>query len=123
LLDSGFAVASVGGHCLWCPAGPFDHAFDQRDKSRCVGGIAGEDIVVEDDAVVVVNHLGFVAERDRLPEFARRDRAGIGIMEADLPGCTVGDPACQSLSGLLNDLGRGSLRPPEFTWRTHLGGI
>src|SRR4051794_911741 len=37
LLDTGFAVAAVGGHRPWLLAGPFDHAFDRGGKPWCVG--------------------------------------------------------------------------------------
>jgi hypothetical protein len=61
-------------------------------------------VVVEDDAVVVVDQLSFVAEFDRFPEPALSDRPGVGIVQADLPPRTVWDPAGEPLPGLLDDL-------------------
>jgi hypothetical protein len=93
VVDTGFAVAAVRGHGAGFPAGPLDDAFHRRCQPRCVGGVAGLHIVVEDDTVVVVNNLGFVAELDRLAEPALRDRPGVGVVQADPPGRPVrGDP-------------------------------
>ena len=57
--------------------------------------------MVEDDAVVVVDQLSLVAELDRFPEPALSDRPGVGIVQADLPRCTVWDLAGEPFSGLL----------------------
>ena len=81
----------------------FDDAFDGGLQPGRVGGVAGLDVVVEDDPVGVVAHLGFVAELDRLPEPAFRDRAGVGVVQTDLAGRAVGDGAGQPLPGLGGD--------------------
>ena len=78
----------------------FDDAFDGGVQPGRVGRVAGLDVVVEHDPVVVVDDLGFVAELDRLPEPAFRDRAGVRVVQADPPGRTVGDGAGQPLPGL-----------------------
>jgi hypothetical protein len=46
------------------------------------------DAVVEDDAVVVVGDLGFVAELDRLVDASLADRPGVRIVQADQAGST-----------------------------------
>src|SRR3954447_17165172 len=58
LIDGGFAVTAVSGHRPWLPAGPFDDSFDRGGQSWGVGRVAGEDVVVEHDAVLVVTDLG-----------------------------------------------------------------
>ena len=66
-------------------------------------GVAGLHVVVEDDTVVVVNNLGFVAELDRFAELALRDRPGVGVVQAGPPGRPVrGDPG-QPLPSLGRD--------------------
>jgi hypothetical protein len=42
--------------------------------------------MVDDDAVVVLGDLGFVAELDRLAEPALGDRPGVRLVQADPPG-------------------------------------
>jgi hypothetical protein len=64
--------------------------------------------VVQDDAVVVVDDLGFVAELGGVPEPAAADRPGVGVMQADQAGCGVGHHAGQPGPGL-GDHGRGAL--------------
>ena len=53
-------------------------------------------IMVEDDAVLVVDELGFVAELHRFAEAAFRDRPGVRVVQADPPGraiwCLSGQP-------------------------------
>ena len=55
---AGFAVAAVGGHGARLPPGPFDDPFDRRREPGRVGRVAGLHVVVEDDAVVVVDRPG-----------------------------------------------------------------
>jgi hypothetical protein len=77
-------------------------------KLRAVGRVTAFDGVVEHDAVLVVDHLGLVAELDRLAQPALGDRAGVTVVQADLPGCPVRGDAAQPLVGLCGDLsGRG----------------
>ena len=40
----------------------------------CVSGVSGLHIVIENDAVVVIDDLPFVTELDRFPQPALRDR-------------------------------------------------
>lgn len=67
VVDVGFAVAAVGGNDPWFPFRPSSHPLDGRFQPGPVDGVAGLDIVVEDDAVDVVADLGLVAELDRFP--------------------------------------------------------
>ena len=69
IVDAGFAVAAVGGHRsrLSSRCGAMTRSTAGFSRGR-IGRVAGLDVVVEDDAVVVVDHLGFVAELDRFPE-------------------------------------------------------
>lgn len=76
VLDSGFAVFAIGGHRARRLAGAPGDAFDRGRQLRGVGRVPDLDVVVEDDAVVVVHDLGFVAELDRDTERAFADRAG-----------------------------------------------
>ena len=60
LVDSGLAVPAVGGHGPRCPPGP---GLDPLDGGRQLGGIRwvpGLHVMVQDDAVVVVDNLPFV---------------------------------------------------------------
>ncbi len=76
IVGSGLAVAAVGGHRLRLSSGAADDAFDSGFQPRPIGGVARLYVVVEDDAVVVVDQLSFVAEFDRFPEPALSDRPG-----------------------------------------------
>ncbi len=82
VLDSCLAVAAVCGHRAGRRA---DTRFDAVDRWRqlgSVGRVPDLDVVIEDDTVLVVHDLGFVAELDRDAEAplcgsgGRRDRAG-----------------------------------------------
>ena len=75
-LDAGFAVAAVGGDRAWGPAGAAADPFDRGRELRGVGRVALLDGVVQDDAVGVVDDLGFVAELDGFAEAALDDRVG-----------------------------------------------
>jgi hypothetical protein len=57
IVDAGFAVAAVGSHRPRGPLGPFLHPFHGRFQPGRVGRIAGLDVVVEHDVVVVVADL------------------------------------------------------------------
>src|SRR4029450_8599913 len=104
ILDAGLAVAAVGGHRLRLSSGAADDPFDSGFQPRSIGRVARLHVVVEDDAVVVVDQLGLVAELDRFPEPALSDRPGVEIVQADLPGRTVGDLSGAPLPGLFDDL-------------------
>ena len=84
--DRSLAVAAIGGHRPWCPAGAVGDPLDRRRELRGVGRVADLDVVIEDDTVVVVDELRLVAELDRLAEAALADRAGVGVVQADQPG-------------------------------------
>jgi hypothetical protein len=69
--------------------------------------------VVHDDPVVVIGDLGFVAEPGRLAEPSFGDRPGVGVVQADSPGCPVrGDPG-QPLAGLGGDPPGGLQQPGQ----------
>ena len=104
VIDAGFAVAAVGGHCPWCLPGAFLHPFHGGLQAGCVGGVAGLDVVIEDDPVGVVADLGFGSELDRLAKSAFRDRAGVGVVQADSAGRAVGGGPADPLPGLRGDL-------------------
>ena len=118
-VDAGLAVAAVGGHRSRLSSGAADDAFHSGFQPRSIGRVARLHVVVEDDAVVVVDQLSLVAELDRFPEPALSDWPGVGIVQADLPGRTVGDPAGEPLPGLLDDLpGRVQQSVKSSTART-----
>lgn len=50
-----------------------------------VGRVAGLDVVVEYQAVLVVHDLGLVSELDRFAEPALDDRPRVGVVQADQP--------------------------------------
>ena len=60
-------------------------AGDRRGQQRRVGRVALVHAVIEHDPPGVVDHLGLVAELHRLPGTAFRDRAGVGVVQADQP--------------------------------------
>ena len=62
--------------------------------------VADLDVVVEDDAVGVVDDLGFVAELDGLAQASLADRAGIDVMQADHPARRLGHHPGQAATGL-----------------------
>ena len=103
VLDRGLAVAAVGGHGARAPPGAPDDPTDGRGELGRVGRVAAFDGVVEHDPVVVVDDLALVAELDRPTEPALGDRAGVTIVQADPPGCTVRDGPGQPLPGLGGD--------------------
>jgi hypothetical protein len=75
VVDGSFAVPAVGGHGAWCATGPVFHPLDCGSQLWCVRGVSGLHIVIENDAVVVVDDLPFVTELGRFPQPALRDRA------------------------------------------------
>src|SRR4051812_47346448 len=75
VLHAGLAVAAVGGNGVRVAAGAGDHPGHGGRQLRGVRRIALIDGVVQDDSVVVVEHLALVAELDRPPEPALGDRA------------------------------------------------
>src|SRR6266508_742153 len=101
--DLGFAVAAISGDRVRRAPGAAGDPFDRWGELWRVCGVAGLDVVVEDDAVGVVHDLGLVAELDRLAETALADRPGVGVVQADQPGRTVGHLAPQSGAGLCDD--------------------
>src|SRR4029453_6830365 len=86
VIDVLLAVAAVGGHGPRRAAGPGADAACRWGRAGGVGRVAVLDIVVEDDAVLVVDQLGFVAELHRFAEAAFRDRAGVRVGQAAPPG-------------------------------------
>jgi hypothetical protein len=57
--------------------------------SRGVGWVAGLDVVVQHDPVVVVADLGLVIELDWFIEPAFGDRAGVRVVQTDPAGRAV----------------------------------
>jgi hypothetical protein len=55
--DCCLAVAAVGGDCAGRASGAAGDAFDRRGQLRGVGRVPDLDVVVEDDAVGVVDEL------------------------------------------------------------------
>jgi hypothetical protein len=72
IVEAFLAVAPVGGDGPGTAPGAVDDPLD----SRGVGRVALFQGVVQDDAVVVVNDLGLVAELDGLAEAAPGARPG-----------------------------------------------
>ena len=103
VLDALFAVAAIGGdRSRRAPGAPLD-PLDRRLEHRRVGRVAGLDVVVDDDAVFVVDELRLVAELDRLAEPALGDRAGIGVVQRHDPGRPVRCRPGEALPGLGGD--------------------
>lgn len=90
VIDPLLPVAAVCGDGPRRSAGPLLDSLDRGLQLGSVGGVAGLDGVVQDDAVVVVGDLGLVTELDRLPEPALGDRPGVGVVQADPPGAPGG---------------------------------
>ena len=103
VFDRRLAVAAVGGDRAWCVPGAGSDPFDRRDQLRGVCGVADLDVVVEDDAVGVVDDLCFVAEFDRLAQASFADRAGIDIVQADQPAGRFGHHPGQAATGLCHN--------------------
>ena len=62
-------------------------------------------VVVEHDAVFVVDDLGLVAELDGLAETALADRTSIGIVQRDEAGRPIRNLTGQALTSLAGDAG------------------
>ena len=87
------------------------------------GGLPIYDVVVEHDAVFVVDDLGLVAELDGLAEPTLADRTGVGIVERDEARRPVGDVARQTLAGLAGDAGtRSAVTSRSWATNSSLGG-
>ena len=80
VFESLFAVAAVGGDGAWCLAGAVLDPFECRLQLFGVGRVAGFDVVVDDDAVFVVDDLGLVAELDGAAESSLDDRPGVAVV-------------------------------------------
>ena len=100
VFDRCVAVATVGGYRPWWAPDAAGDPFDRRRQLRCVCGVSDLDAVVEDDAVGVVDDLGFVAELHRLAQPSFTDRASIGIVQADHPDGRIRHHPSQSATGL-----------------------
>ena len=81
--DLVFHIATIRRHGAWHLAEPRRDPDDRRHKLGGVIRIAHLDVVVDDDAVGIVDELGLVAELDRLAEPALSDRTGIGVVQRD----------------------------------------
>ena len=103
LFDGGFAVTTVGGHGAGCATGPGFDPVDCGSQLWCVGGVSGLHVVIEHDAVVVVDDLPLVAELDGFAQPALGDRAGIAVVQADHPGRSVRGGPGDALPGLSDD--------------------
>src|SRR4051794_16289013 len=68
VFDAGLAVAAVGGDGARAATGAGDDPCDGGSQVRCVRWIAPVEGVVEHHAVVVVEHLGLVAELDGMTQ-------------------------------------------------------
>jgi hypothetical protein len=77
--DGSFAVPAVGVHGARCATSPVFHPLDCGSQLWCVRGVSVLHIVIENDAVVVVDDLPFVTELGRFPQpalLARHHRRG-----------------------------------------------
>lgn len=80
--------------------------FDPLDgwgQHRGVGRVAGLDVVVDHDAVFVVDDLGLVAELDRAAEAALHDGAGVGAPQRHHPGRALRRSSGHPSAALLGD--------------------
>ena len=100
VLDALLAIAAVGGDGPRLASGAALDALDRRGQLRGIRWVALFQVVVDDDAVVVVDDLGLVAELDRLTELTFGDRSGIRIVQADPAGRASRGDARQALPGL-----------------------
>jgi hypothetical protein len=80
-LGRGLAVAAVGGDRTGRAARAPCDPGDRWCKLGSVRRVAGLDAVIQDDAVVVVDDLGFVSELDRAVDAALADRPGVGVVQ------------------------------------------
>ena len=93
LFHGGLPVPTVRGDGVWCATGPGCDPPDGRGQLCCIGRVSDMELVIDDDAVVVVDDLPLVAELDGFTEAALGDRARIAVMQTDHPGGSVrGDP-------------------------------
>lgn len=104
LVDLGFTVATVGCDSSRCTTSPLFDPLDRRGQLRRIRRIALLHSVIQDDAVIVVHHLGLVPEFDRFAEPSLRDRAGIAVVRAEPPCRPIGSDPGDALPGLRNDL-------------------
>jgi hypothetical protein len=65
IIDFGLAVSTVGGDGLRDLATQLDHATDGGGEERRVGWVADHDLVVEHDAIGVVERLGLFCRAPR----------------------------------------------------------
>src|SRR5262249_56060094 len=70
LVNAGLAVAAIGGDLFGSAAESLVDTFDRRGELLGVGRVAGLDLVVEDQPILVVHDLGLGPELDRLAEAA-----------------------------------------------------
>lgn len=103
LVDLGLAIAAVGGDRTRRAPDAFSDSLHRRRQLRRVGRVAHLDVVIDDDAVVVVDDLARVAELNRLTETTLGDRARIAVMQNDPPGRPVGGVSRDALASLFDD--------------------
>jgi len=103
VFDLGFAVAAVSGRSARGAAGAALYPLDRRGQLRRVGRVPDLDVVVEDDAVFVVDDLCLVTELDRSPEASFADRPGVRIVQADQPRAAVRHHTGEAAAGLRHD--------------------
>ena len=82
-VDAGFAVTSVGGDRPWRFASARFDPPDSGSELRRVTDGSHLDAVIEDDTVVVVDHLGLVAELGGPVDAAFADRSSVRVVQAD----------------------------------------
>lgn len=118
-LDAGLAVASVGGDGAGNSAGALVDTADRRLQLRSVGRVALFDVVIENDAVGVVDNLGLVAELDGSVDAALADRSGVRVVQADQTCRRVGLAAIEPNTGwALTCAGRWRRVSSSLTART-----
>src|SRR5664279_1939318 len=79
LIDGGVAIPLVRGDGAGCPPGPGRDRLHGWGQLWCIRRVPGLHVVVQDDAVVVVDSLPLVPELDRHPMangVKRRSRFG-----------------------------------------------
>ena len=84
--DGRFAIAAVGGDRVGDDVGPLADALDRRSEHGGVGWVADEDGVVDDDAVLVVDHLGLVTELNRFTQPTLADGPGVRVVQRHQTG-------------------------------------
>jgi hypothetical protein len=102
-VNRGFAVAAVRGDRPWGSPEAVDDAGDGGREHGRIGRVADVQVVVQHDAVDVVEDLCLVAELDGTTETPLGDRARVGVVQRHDPGRPIGGVTGDPAAGLGGD--------------------